>query len=139
MGTADRVIQLVERGHTLRASLAACGWLAEDWARACSDDPDLGRRALLARGAADFRAEIALLASVAEGGQTGAKALEEILARRRLDLPIGRAEERSPLDRLLSDRAALDSLSPEDRATLDAGLAALEAVEGLAARLVGKA
>ena len=136
MGTADRVIQLVERGHTLRASLAACGWLAEDWARACSDDPDLGRRALLARGAADFRAEIALLSSIAEGGQTGAKALEEILARRRLDLPIGRAEERSPLDRLLSDRAALDSLSPEDRATLDAGLAALEAVEGLAARIL---
>lgn len=126
----------MERGHTLRASLAACGWLAEDWARACSDDPDLGRRALLARGAADFRAEIALLASVVEGGQTGAKALEEILARRRLDLPIGRAEERSPLDRLLSDRAALDSLSPEDRATLDAGLAALEAVEGLAARIL---
>ena len=113
-----------------------CGWLAEDWARACSDDPDLGRRALLARGVADFRAETELLASAAEGGQTGAKALEEILARRRLDLPIGRAEERSPLDRLLSDRAALDSLSPEDRATLDAGLAALEAVEGLAARIL---
>lgn len=136
MGIADRVVQLVERGHTLRASLAACGWLAEDWARACSDDPDLGRRALLARGAADFRAEIALLSSIAEGGQTGAKALEEILARRRLDLPIGRAEERSPLDRLLSDRAALDALSPEDRATLDAGLAALESVEGLAARIL---
>ena len=136
MGIADRVVQLVERGHTLRASLAACGWLAEDWARACSDDPDLGRRALLARGAADFRAEIALLSSISEGGQTGAKALEEILARRRLDLPIGRAEERSPLDRLLADRAALDALSPEDRATLDAGLAALEAVEGLAARIL---
>ena len=139
MGIADRVVQLVERGHTLRASLAACGWLAEDWARACSDDPDLGRRALLARGAADFRAEIALLSSIAEGGQTGAKALEEILARRRLDLPIGRAEERSPLDRLLSDRAAHDALSPGAGAPLGGGRAALGGVGGVDARVVGQA
>lgn len=133
---ADRVLLLVERGYTLRAALARVGWLPEDWGRAVREDPGLERRALLARGRADFVAETALLAAVEAGGQTGAKALEEMLARRRLDLPIGSAETRSPLEILLGDRAALDALAPEDRAALDAALDALDAAGALASRLL---
>ena len=133
----ERVVELVGRGHTLRAALAACGWTAEEWAAQVAADPDLGRRALPARGRADFVAESLLIDAAGSGGKAGADALEELLARRRLDLPLGRTEERSALDRLVSDRAALDALADDDRALLDAGLAALAAVEALALRVLG--
>lgn len=133
----DDVIAAVAEGHTLRAALAQAGLLPEDWADCLRSDPGLARRALLARGRADFRAERALLAAASAGGQTGSKALEELLARRRLDLPLGESDDRSALDRLLSDPGALAGLSDADRSALDSALAALRAAEALAARLVG--
>jgi len=133
----DRIVALLGRGHTLRAALARVGWLPEDWRAALAADPGALRLALLARGVADFRQEEALLALVESGGAQGAKALEEISARRRLDLPLGSSDERTSLERLLGDPARVDALSEEDRAALDTALEALEAASALADRVLG--